>query len=413
MKLSAQNQGHRMSKNAAPSSDTSPRLFGDRGGPAAMAAPRWIMRLWAVAAILVALAFAVFAPPAAAKSRIKDLVEIEGVRENALIGYGLVVGLDGTGDRLQNAPFTRQSLQAMLERLGVNTRLEDLLTENVAAVMVTGTLHAFATQGARIDVAVSALGDADSLLGGTLLATPLIGADGEIYAVAQGPIAVGGFAAGGDAAEITRGVPTSGRIANGATIEREVAFQLKDMRDVKLALRNPDFTTASRIADAVNAFLGGGAARATDPSSVRIDPPGSYQQNLVALITDVEQLLVEPDQPARVVIDEASGVIVMGKEVRVSTVAIAQGSLTVSVSEAPQVSQPNAFAENGETVVVPRTEVEVDDSGGAKLAVVEEGVRLQDLVDGLNALGVGPRDMISILQSIKAAGALQADIDVM
>ncbi|MEL7030490.1 MAG: flagellar basal body P-ring protein FlgI, partial [Pseudomonadota bacterium] len=299
---------------------------------------------------------------------------------------------------------------------GVNTRGENLNTENVAAVMVTANLHPFATQGSRIDVNVSALGDAESLLGGTLLATPLIAADGEIYAVSQGPIAVGGFSAGGDAATVTRGVPTSGRIANGAIIEREIEFNLAQMQSVRLSLRNPDFTTANRIAAAINAFLGGDAATVTDPTNVRLKPPPGYAHSMVGLLTEVEQLMVEPDQPARVIIDEASGIIVMGSDVRVSTVAIAQGNLTITVSEAPQVSQPNAFAENGETVVVPRTDVEVDDGAGdpgAQFAIVEESVRLQDLVDGLNALGVGPRDMISILQSIKAAGALQADIELM
>jgi len=386
----------------------------DRAEPTA--APKWLLRAWTLIAIAIAAAFVLSGAEAHAKSRIKDLVDVEGVRDNMLIGYGLVVGLDGTGDRLQNAPFTRQSLAAMLERLGVNTRGENLLTENVAAVMVTANLHPFAAQGSRIDVSVSALGDAGSLLGGTLLATPLMAADGEVYAVAQGPIAIGGFAAGGDAGTVTRGVPTNGRIANGAIIEREIEFDLARMQTVRLSLRNPDFTTATRIAATINAFLGGAAASATDPSNVRVTPPPGYGGSIVAMLTEVEQLMVEPDQPARVIIDEASGIIVMGEDVRVSTVAIAQGNLTISVSETPQVSQPNAFAENGETVVVPRTEVQVDDGAdgpGAQLAIVDGSVRLQSLVDGLNALGVGPRDMISILQSIKAAGALQAEIEVM
>ncbi|MEM8986460.1 MAG: flagellar basal body P-ring protein FlgI [Pseudomonadota bacterium] len=371
-------------------------------------------RIGQLAAFIVT-AFALFAvlSPAGAKSRIKDIADVEGVRENLLVGYGLVVGLDGTGDGLRNAPFTRQSLEAMLERLGVNTRGEQLNTRNVAAVTVTANLAPFATQGTRMDVTISALGDAQSLQGGTLLVTPLYGADGEIYAVAQGQVAIGGFSAQGDGASITQGVPTNGRIANGAIIEREIGFDLAGMDTIRLALRNPDFTTSQRVAGVINAFLGASAATATDPSTVRLDKPLAYAGDMIRLLTEVEQLVVEPDQPARVVIDEASGIIVMGQDVRVSTVAIAQGNLTISVTETPQVSQPSPFAEQGETVVVPRTDIEVEDGSERKLTVLNESVRLQELVDGLNALGVGPRDMISILQTIKAAGALQAEIQVM
>jgi flagellar P-ring protein FlgI len=344
----------------------------------------------------------------AAQSRIKDIAEFEGVRDNMLIGYGLVVGLNGTGDSLRNAPFTRQSLEAMLERLGVNTRNSNLNTKNVAAVMVTASLPAFSRQGTRIDVAVSALGDADSLLGGTLLVTPLLGADGEVYAVAQGPAAIGGFSAKGDAASVTKGVPTSARIPNGAIVEREVGFELANLEVARLSLRNPDLTTARRVAAAVNRFAGGLAARSIDPATVLVQPPAG--RDMVDFLTDIEQLPIEPDQIARVVINEQSGVIVMGAGVRVDEVAIAQGNLTIRVTETPQVSQPNAFANTGETVVVPRTEVQVDEASEKKLVVLRRGVSLQDLVDGLNALGVGPRDLISILQNIKAAGALQAEI---
>lgn len=361
------------------------------------------------AALLLVL---VQAAPAHAASRIKDLVDFEGIRDNPLVGYGLVVGLDGTGDSLNKAPFTRQSLQGMLERLGVNTREERLDTENVAAVMVTADLPAFVTQGTRIDVTVSALGDAESLLGGTLLVTPLMGADGEVYAVAQGPVAVGGFKAQGEAASITRGVPTSGRIANGAIVEREVPFELARMESLRLSLRNPDLTTAGRIASAINAVLRQPIAQTGDSATVRLSLPAGYPGGMVALLGQIEQLTVEPDQPARVVIDESSGVIVMGQNVRVSTVAIAQGNLTIRVTETPQVSQPQPFSENGTTVAVPRTDIAVDEEG-RNLAVLSDGISLQDLVDGLNALGIGPRDMISILQAIKAAGALQAEIEVM
>jgi flagellar P-ring protein precursor FlgI len=354
-----------------------------------------------------------FAGAADAASRIKDLVDVEGVRDNQLVGYGLVVGLDGSGDSLRNAPFTLQSLQGMLERLGVNTRdANNMQTDNVAAVMVSANLPAFSTQGTRIDVNVSALGDAKSLLGGVLLVTPLMGADGEVYAVAQGPVAVSGFSAQGAAASVTKGVPTNARISNGAIVEREIPFDLTRMQTLRLALRNPDLTTAQRIAQAINMRMQAPIAAASDPATVHLRVPPNYPGNMVSLLSQVEQLPVEPDQPARVVIDESSGVIVMGADVRVSTVAIAQGNLTIRVSETPQVSQPQPFSQNGQTVVVPRTQVEVDEQAGHRLAVVEEGISLQNLVDGLNALGIGPRDMISILQAIKAAGALQAEIEV-
>jgi flagellar P-ring protein precursor FlgI len=348
---------------------------------------------------------------AQAGSRIKDLTDIEGIRDNQLIGYGLVVGLNGTGDGLNNSPFTRQSLQAMLERLGVNIRGAQLRTGNVAAVMVTGNLPAFATQGTRVDVVVSALGDAKSLQGGTLLVTPLLGADGNVYAVAQGTVAVAGFQAEGDAAKIVRGVPTVGRISNGAVVEREIDFALNRLTTLRLALRNPDLTTAKRIAGAVNDFIGADAAETIDRATVSLTVPAKFHGNIVALLAEIEPLQVEPDQPAKVVIDERSGIIVLGRDVRVATVAVAQGNLTVTISEAPMVSQPAPFSE-GETRVVPRSRVTVQEEG-RKLGLVNEGVSLRELVDGLNALGVGPRDLISILQAIKAAGAIQAEIEVM
>ena len=352
------------------------------------------------------------AVPAFALSRVKDLASVEGVRQNQLVGYGIVVGLNGTGDTLNNIPFTKQSLQAMLERLGVNTRGATMRTQNLAAVMVTASLPPFATQGNRIDITVSSLGDAKSLQGGTLLVTPLLGADGEVYALAQGSVAIAGFSAEGDAAKITRGVPTNGRVPNGAMIEREMAFKMNDMRSLRLSLRNPDFTTSKRIAAAINDFMGADTAEPTDPATVTLQIPARYTGNMIRLVTEIEQLKVEPDQTARVVVDERSGIIVMGRDVRVSTVAIAQGNLTVTITEQPQVSQPAPLS-NGTTAVVPRTGVKVDTGDGNKLALVKEGVTLRELVDGLNALGIGPRDLISILQAIKAAGALQADIEVM
>lgn len=370
-------------------------------------------RMWFVGIHAVMFALLLTASSAHAASRVKDLAGFEGVRENVLVGYGLVVGLNGTGDDLKKIGATRQSLLGMFERLGINTRDDRLETANVAAVIVTAVLPPFARQGSRVDITVSSLGDADSLQGGSLAVTPLMGADGEVYAVAQGQVQVGGFVAQGAGATVTRGVPTSGRIPNGGIVEREVNFELADMNTMKVALHNPDFTTARRISDAINAYLGTTAAVAMDPGTVQVVQPEGWQGSMVDLMTQVEQLRVEPDQPARVVIDENSGVIVIGDDVRINTVAIAQGNLTIRVTETPQVSQPAPFSETGETVVVPRTDIEIDDDSDRRLAVVNPGVSLQELVDGLNALGVGPRDMISILQAIKAAGALQADIEVM
>jgi flagellar P-ring protein precursor FlgI len=297
--------------------------------------------------------------------------------------------------------------------MGVNIRGDSLNPKNVAAVMVTANLPPFATQGTRIDVNVSALGDASSLRGGTLLVTPLMGADGEAYAVAQGPLAVGGFSASGQGSSVKQGVATNGNISNGAIVEREIDFKLNDLASIKLPLRNPDFTTAERIVSAINGDLGVNAASAPDDATVALNVPEKYRGNVVGLLTKIEQLKVEPDQPARVVIDENQGIIVMGQNVKVSTVAIAQGSLTISIQETPQVSQPTPFSKGGKTVVVPRTSIKVDQQKDKKLGILKgDGVSLQTLVNGLNSLGVGPRDMISILQTIKAAGALQADIEV-
>ena len=350
---------------------------------------------------------------AAGTSRIKDIVSIEGIRENQLIGYGLVVGLNGTGDTLRNTPYTEQSLTSMLERLGVNAKGESMRPENVAAVMVTGTLPSFARQGNRIDVNVSSMGDAEDLKGGTLIATPLMGADGEVYAVAQGAVAVAGFSASGEAASIVQGVPTNGRIANGAIVEREIAFELSDLTSVKLSLHNPDLTTAKRITSAINDTMKSDMARLLDPATIQLERPIGYELALVDILTNIEQIMIVPDQKAKVIIDERTGIIVMGSEVRINSVAIAQGNLTISISEQPQVSQPGAFAQGGQTQVVPRSSVTVEETGTEKLTVLPPTVTLQDLVDGLNALGVGPRDMISILQAVKAAGAMQAEIQVM
>ena len=323
-----------------------------------------------------------------------------------------------SGLTAQAIPSTTQYSRARASRpcwsdWGVNIRGGNVKTDNVAAVIISADLPSFARHGTRIDITVSALGDAESLLGGTLLVTSLMGADGEVYAVAQGSLVVGGFSAQGAAETIVKGVPTSARIPNGAIVERELGFEFSSMESLRISLHNPDLTTARRISQAINAFLGGPAATPLDPATVRLTIPDGYEGSLVSLLTDVEQIRVEPDQPARVVIDEQTGVIVIGSEVRVDEVAIAQGSLTIRVTETAQVSQPSPFATTGETVTVPRTEIEVDEGGDRRLGILERGVSLQELVDGLNALGVGPRDMISILQTIRAAGALQAEIVVM
>jgi len=364
-------------------------------------------------ASLAAMTAPIAAPSAWAAPRIKDIADFEGVRENQLVGYGLVVGLAGTGDSLRNSPFTRQSLAAMLERLGVNASNGNLNTRNVAAVMVTANLPAFAAQGSRIDVTVSALGDARSLAGGQLLVTPLMGADQQVYAVAQGALAIGGFSAqGASGSSVSRGVPTAGRIASGAMVERELSFDIAAQPELRLSLRNPDFTTAQRIATAINA-VSPDSARATNPGTVVLHRPDGYSGDMVQLIGSIENLQVEVDTPARIVIDESSGIVVMGENVKVSTVAIAQGNLTISITEDPFVSQPAPLS-HGQTVVVPSSGVHVDESqGSGGLVMVPGGVSLRQLVNGLNALGVSPRDMISILQALKAAGAIQAEIEVM
>ncbi|NHO52658.1 flagellar basal body P-ring protein FlgI [Acetobacter estunensis] len=346
----------------------------------------------------------------AARVRVKDIADFEGVRTNQLIGYGLVVGLHGTGDKLTNVLFTRETLISMLNRLGVNIRDREiqLQTHDVAAVMVTADLPPFAHGGGRIDVTVSATGDATDLTGGTLLVTPLMAADGEVYAVAQGSLATNAFAARGAAASIVHNIPTNGHIANGAVVEREVPVDLSNKKLLHLSLRNPDFTTASRIARAINSALGGTMARVTDPRTVALDLTGRDSVPALSLIGD---LMVEPDTLAKVVVDDASGTIVIGNDVRISTVAIAQGNLTIQVTETPMVSQPGPMS-NGTTTVAPRTTINVNNGNNAKLGILPNGPTLSNLVSGLNALGVGPRDMISILQAIKADGALQADLEV-
>jgi flagellar P-ring protein precursor FlgI len=363
--------------------------------------------------LLAALALALTAPWAAdaASVRIKDIVNVQGVRGNDLVGYGLVVGLNGTGDSLRSIPFTEDSLINLLERLGVNIEGEDVKAKNVAAVIVTATLPPFARSGSEIDATISAIGDAESLLGGTLVLTPLLAADGNVYAVAQGTVIAGGFEAEGSAETVTQGVPTSGVIPSGARIEQEVSFAFDELRSVRLALRDPDFTTAQRIQGAINREVGLEVARTLDSGTIDVAVPAAFANRVAAFVSAIENLPVTPDLAARVVVDQRSGTIVVGADVRISEVAVSQGNLTVRVTETPQVSQPNPFGE-GETVVVPRTDVEVDTQANNRIAVLNEGTTLAELVQGLNALGVGPRDLIDILSAIKAAGALRAEFIV-
>lgn len=348
--------------------------------------------------------------PASAQVRIKDIATFEGVRENQLIGYGLVVGLNGTGDKLSNSPFTRESIRGMLERLGAgNIDSATIKTQNTAAVMVTAKLAPFARRGTAIDVTVSSLGDAKSLLGGTLIVTPLSAADGDIYAVAQGAVSVGGYAAIGNASSVVEGVPTVARIDNGATVEREIPFELQTLRSLRISLRFPDFTTAIRIKESLSQVLDRDIVKVLDPATIEIDLPKG--KNTAELIASIERLTVIPDAIARVVVDEKSGTIVIGANVKIGRVAISQGGLTVRIKESFSVSQPEPISIGGTTVVVPETDIKIEEKDG-RFTILDGEVSLQELVDGLNAIGVGARQTISILQAIKAAGALHADLEI-
>lgn len=373
------------------------------------------MRAFSLAGLFLALLLlsigAAVGPAAAASARIKDLVDIDGVRGNDLLGYGLVVGLNNTGDSLRNSPFTEDAIVNLLERLGVNVTGEQIRARNVAAVLVTATLPPFARAGSQIDVTVSAIGDASSLLGGTLVMTPLNAADGQIYAVSQGSIIAAGVSASGDAATVTQGVPTAGLIPAGARVEREVGFDFSTVRELRLALRNPDFTTAARIAAAVNADLGVRIAQLIDSGTVRLDLTRGGIDTPALLMAQIENLEVQTSTKARVVVDQRSGTIILGSDVRISRVAVTQGNLTLRVEEAPMVVQPNPFAD-GATVVIPRTDAQIQEQPGNGLAIVDNSISLPQVVAGLNALGVSARDMIDILKSIKAAGALHAEFIV-
>lgn len=343
--------------------------------------------------------------------RIKDLVEFGGVRGNDLVGYGLVVGLNGTGDGIRNAPFTEEIMSNILERLGVNITGEQFRPKNVAAVFVTAVLPPFAHAGGKIDVTVSAIGDAKSLLGGTLIMTPLNAADGQIYAVGQGTIIAGGASAEGDGASVVQGVPTAGVIPAGGRVEREVEFDFSQLKSIRLALRTADFTTAERIEIAINGTYGRVVSRMLDSGTVLLDIDATNELSPAHALGRVENIFVEPERKARVVVDQHSGTIVMGEDVRISRVAVSQGNLTLRIQEDPLVIQPNPFS-RGETIVVPRTSASVTEDPGIGMAEIAAGTSLSEVIEGLNALGVSPRDMIDILKTIKAAGALHAEFVV-
>ncbi|MCA1905435.1 MAG: flagellar basal body P-ring protein FlgI [Desulfarculus sp.] len=365
------------------------------------------MRKTAAIICLAILTLACLAAPAPA-ARIKDLATIQGVRGNQLIGYGLVVGLNGTGDKASS--FTNQGLANMLTRMGVRVPASEIKVKNVAAVMVTADLPPYARLGQRLDVTLSSLGDASSLAGGTLLVAPLKGLDGTTYAVAQGPVSVGGFQAGGEAASVSKNHPTVGRIPRGALVERELPLEFAQLTSLTVNLNNPDFTTAHRMAGRINQALPNLRAQALDPSTVKVEMPGP-SADPVGLMARLETLDISPDTIAKVVVDERTGTVVMGEQVRISTVAVASGALSISITETPEVSQALPLAPGGQTVVVPRTQVQASEQKRA-LAVLQSGASIGDVVKALNALGATPRDLIVILQAIKAAGALQAELEI-
>lgn len=369
---------------------------------------RSILRRALSALALAALALAPAAVTMAAEVRIKDIADVQGVRGNDLVGYGLVIGLNGTGDTIRNSPYTEEALTNILERMGVNVQGTDFRPDNIAAVFVTSTLPPFAREGSRIDVNVASIGDASSLSGGTLIMTPLNAPNGEIFALAQGSLLISGFDAEGDGASVTQGVPTAGSIPNGARVEREIDFDFRDQKIVRLALRSPDFTTAGRMEASINKAVGRNVATLLDPGTVEVDL-SSLQGNAAHAMGRIENMTLKSAEIARVVIDQRSGTIVLGEAVKVSSVAIAQGNLTIKIAETPVASQPNPFG-FGDTVVLPRTNVQVKDGEPGQMGIVQEAVELPDLVAGLNALGVSPREMIDILKAIKTAGALHAEL---
>lgn len=368
------------------------------------------MRLSSVLACFAVALMPVFGAVADAQAKLRDILDIEGVRTNDLVGYGIVVGLNGTGDSVRNAPFTEDSLTNMLERLGMNVQGEEIKPNNVAAVLVTATLPAFARNGSNIDVTVASIGDADSLQGGTLILTPLRAADNQVYAVAQGSVMVSGVNVEAPGARNTVGTPTTGSVPGGAIVEKEIGFDFNSQNTLTLALRNPDFTTAARVEDRINATLGRPVAYMRDPGTIELNLAGTGGSP-ARVLAAIENLPIDVESPARIVIDEKSGTIVLGQDVTISKVAIAQGNISIKVRENPVVSQPNPFAE-GETIILPRTDIAVEQTGNENIALLEANTTLSQLIDGLNALGVRPQEMADIIRAMSAAGAIHAELVV-
>lgn len=365
-----------------------------------------------IVSLFLVVASAILLMPDANAARIKDIADIKGVRQNQLVGYGLVVGLEGTGDS-DDALFTIQSLASLLEKMGVTVQPDDIDdVENVAAVMVTTDLPAFASQGSRIDVLVSSIGDAENLQGGTLLFTPLKGADGSVYAVAQGPVSTGGFAVSGNSGDqVQKNFPTVGRVVGGALVEQEIHSNFNQKDSLTLALHEPDFTTASRVAQAINRAFYSQLAQTENAGSIQVSVPENYLGNTVQFVTLIESLGVTPDMVSKVVVNERTGTVIMGENVRIATIAIAHGNLSIQIDESQNVSQPLPFSRGGRTVVTPESDIVVQE-GKNPIFLVESGVSIGELVKALNALGVSPRDLIAIFQALKASGALQAELEV-
>ena len=365
-----------------------------------------------IVSLFLVVASGILLMPDANAARIKDIADIKGVRQNQLVGYGLVVGLEGTGDS-DDALFTIQSLASLLEKMGVTVQPEDIAdVENVAAVMVTTDLPAFASQGSRIDVLVSSIGDAENLQGGTLLFTPLKGADGSVYAVAQGPVSTGGFAVSGNSGDqVQKNFPTVGRVVGGGLVEQEIHSNFNQKESLTLALHNPDFTTASRVAQAINRAFYSQLAQTENAGSIQVSVPENYLGNTVQFVTMIESLGVTPDMVSKVVVNERTGTVIMGENVRIATIAIAHGNLSIQIDESQNVSQPLPFSRGGQTVVTPESDIVVQE-GKNPIFLVESGVSIGEVVKALNALGVSPRDLIAIFQALKAAGALQAELEI-
>jgi len=361
-----------------------------------------------IAAILAIVAGTILKPVDASAARLKDIASFSGVRTNELVGYGLVVGLAGTGDGTSST-FTLRSMANMLEKMGVETDPTDLKPKNVAAVMVTAKLPVSAKPGSQIDVTVASLSDATSLLGGVLLVTPLKGLDGRVYAVGQGSLTIGGFTITGEAASAQKNIATVGRIPNGAIVERGVPFKFNNQDMMTLNLNMRDFGTTMQVVDKINATLGGSFASAKDVSTIELQLPDQFRGNMVPLMASLENLNISPDGKAKVIVDEKTGTVVLGQEVRLSKVAVAHGNLQIVISESEDVSQPGPFSD-GTTVVSPITDLTVQEQN--KQLMLMEGATLQELVDGLNSIGAAPRDLISIIRALKVAGSLHAEVEV-